>query len=129
MNHPQFSEKAILSVLLSKRTESIDTLDGYKELLRDCYGHRGMVNICGYEYDCADALEALDPIAFRCGLADYESSLISDDMAVEVCGDLYAIEDVNQAVEDLMESANLEDLLSEAVEDAQIDAQVALGIA
>jgi hypothetical protein len=44
--------------------------DIYEELLNECYEP---VNICGYEYDQGHALRQLDPVAFRCGVCDYES--------------------------------------------------------
>ena len=46
--------------------------DQYKELLNDVYGS---LTICGMTYDQGDALEALDPVAFHCGLGDYESEI------------------------------------------------------
>lgn len=46
--------------------------DQYQEMLNDVYGD---VTICGMTYGQGDALEALDPVAFRCGLGDYESEI------------------------------------------------------
>lgn len=42
----------------------------YQDMLNDVYGD---VTICGMTYGQGDALEALDPVAFRCGLSDHES--------------------------------------------------------
>lgn len=42
----------------------------YREMLDDVYG---TVKVAGFEYDTSRALEALDPVAFRCGLADFTS--------------------------------------------------------
>lgn len=55
----------------------VDNLDSdlYDEMLNECYGD---VNICGYEYSAAYALEQIDPIAYRCGMSDYYDSLYSD---------------------------------------------------
>ena len=47
----------------------------YQEMLNDVYGD---VTICGMTYGQGDALEALDPVAFRCGLGDYESEIQSE---------------------------------------------------
>lgn len=47
----------------------------YDEMLSDVYGE---VEICGLKYDAADAFKRLDPIAYRCGFADYWSMLIDD---------------------------------------------------
>lgn len=49
--------------------------DQYKEFLNEVHGS---LTICGMTYDQGDALEALDPVAFRCGLGDYESELQSE---------------------------------------------------
>lgn len=42
----------------------------YRNMLSDVYG---VVTICGLEYDAAHALESIDPVAFRCDLADFRS--------------------------------------------------------
>ena len=47
----------------------------YMEFLSEVYEP---VIICGMEYDAGRALEAIDPIAFRCGLNDYESEIQSE---------------------------------------------------
>lgn len=46
--------------------------DEYIDMLNDIYGD---VSICGLSYGHGNALEAIDPIAFRCGLGDYESEI------------------------------------------------------
>lgn len=46
--------------------------DEYMEFLDEAYG---TVTICGMEYNAGTALEACDPVAFRCGLGDYESEI------------------------------------------------------
>ncbi|MNR22255.1 hypothetical protein D3C85_1391980 [compost metagenome] len=60
-----------------------DVIDGeisihdseWSEYLTDAYGY---VNVCGNEYASGDILEAQDPVAFRCGKADYESEIQSE---------------------------------------------------
>lgn len=44
----------------------------------------GDVEICGYSYSASHALEAVDPVAYRCALNDYESSLFPDIEEIEV---------------------------------------------
>jgi hypothetical protein len=44
----------------------------YNDMLNEVYG---MVKIAGYEYETAYALKECDPIAYRVGLSDYESTL------------------------------------------------------
>lgn len=47
----------------------------YCDMLDEVYG---TVKIAGYEYETSKALADIDPVAFRCGLADYISSLIGE---------------------------------------------------
>lgn len=49
--------------------------DEYKEFLNEIYGE---VQVCGMTYSQGDLLEAIDPVAFRCGLGDYESEIQSE---------------------------------------------------
>lgn len=42
----------------------------YDNWLDEVYGD---VNICGYTYSASQALENVDPTAYRCGKSDYES--------------------------------------------------------
>ena len=46
--------------------------DEYMEYLDEVYDN---VTICGMTYSAGTALEACDPVAFRCGLGDYESEI------------------------------------------------------
>lgn len=46
--------------------------DEYIEMLDEVYEE---VTICGMAYSAGTALEAVDPVAFRCGLGDYESEI------------------------------------------------------
>lgn len=55
--------------------DNADAWDEYDGMLRDCYGD---VEIGGLSYDVADALEKLDPIAYRCGYSDWMDSNYSD---------------------------------------------------
>lgn len=43
--------------------------DMYEEMLNECYEP---VSICGFNYDQGHALRNLDPIAFRCGVSEWE---------------------------------------------------------
>ena len=51
-------------------------MEAYDEMLNDVYG---TVIIAGYEYDTAQALKEVDPIAYSVGMNDYESSLEESD--------------------------------------------------
>ena len=54
--------------------------DRYIEMLNDCYGS---VDVAGYTYETSEALRSLDPIAYRCGLSDFISSLEEDRILLE----------------------------------------------
>lgn len=65
----------------------------YVEMLDDIYGE---IEVCGMRYSAGSALEALDPVAFRCGKSEEESRLQSeledqldreDDSAIEFIDD------------------------------------------
>ncbi len=66
--------------------------DAYCDLLREIYGDT--VSICGLEYDTATALKEVDPIAFRCGLADVQED--EEVFPCPICGEEYA--DENEAL-------------------------------
>ncbi len=42
----------------------------YQDMLQDIFGD---IDVCGYKYDAAYALEQIDPIAYRVGFSDYSS--------------------------------------------------------
>jgi len=44
----------------------------YDDMLDDCWGE---INICGMMWFASTVLKRVDPIAYRVGLADYESFL------------------------------------------------------
>lgn len=49
-----------------------DLEDSYKEMLDSSYE---TVEICGYRYSPSYALALVDPVAYRCGMSDWESEL------------------------------------------------------
>jgi len=55
----------------------------YDDMLNDVYG---LSKIGGYEYDTAQALRQVDPIAYRVGLHDYADSLMTDDDTLVIEG-------------------------------------------
>ena len=73
----------------------VSLYDGeYIDFLNEIYE---TVTVCGMEYGQGNILEAVDPIAFRCGKGDYESQLQSelesqledkDDNGIEFIDDL-----------------------------------------
>lgn len=47
----------------------------YSDFLDEIYGD---VEVCGMTYGAGSTLEAMDPVAFRCGKGDYESEIQSE---------------------------------------------------
>lgn len=55
---------------------------GVEESFRDALDAEGPIIIVGLEYYPSDALKAVDPIAYRCGLLDYVDSISRDDVVI-----------------------------------------------
>ena len=54
--------------------------DKHEESYRECIDEQGPVVVAGMRFTASRILEELDPIAYRCGLADYVDSLdVADD--------------------------------------------------
>ena len=62
-----------------------DVRDMYRDMLNDCHDR---LEIGDLSWFAGDALEELDPIAFRCGVADYWDSLLTDGEYVEDIADV-----------------------------------------
>jgi hypothetical protein len=77
--------------------DAIDEDQAYAEMLNECYP---MVDVCGFQYEPANALESLDPVAYRCGLADYISNEL-DDGWVEHDDRYYSSYDAEREIERL----------------------------
>lgn len=85
----EINASGVIDIIRSKQKEIISNIlrfdytiprqkiikHNYKEMLNECYKP---VSICGHEYQAGEALESVDPIAYRCGLADYESEQESE---------------------------------------------------
>lgn len=66
------------------------TEDEFEEYLNEMYG---TVDVCGMTFDSGAILRELDPTAFRCGQADYESELEPVEWECGECGAIYDNED------------------------------------
>ena len=55
---------------------SYDREQVYREMLDECHGDA--VNIAGYFYSTANALKAVDPVAYRVGLADFTDAQLAN---------------------------------------------------
>jgi hypothetical protein len=53
-----------------------DIQERFDEMLDEVYGDiDGMISVAGYRFPVSAALRKLDPIAYRCGLSDYEDDM------------------------------------------------------
>lgn len=66
----------------------------YQEMLNDIYG---TVKIAGLDYETATALASVDPVAYRCGLADYCGQ--DDNWFVEYSGTYYVSDSLKDALD------------------------------
>lgn len=64
----------------------------YCEMLDEVHG---TVKVAGYEYETSRVLAEIDPVAFRCGLSDYISFQIEDNIIEEVDGEYFLVDDTN----------------------------------
>jgi hypothetical protein len=76
-----------------------------EEMYNDMLDDYGPVEICGMEYEASYALREVDPVAYRCGMADYEDS----ERLVEIDDMYYTPDDVETALEELKELEEEED--------------------
>ena len=85
--------------------ESTD--DEYDSYLDECYGD---LDVCGSTFSASYALKNLDPTAYRCGKADYDSEKDLDDVPeyVTLTEELEELEDketdLENEIEELEES-------------------------
>jgi len=85
----------VIEHLIQEHCEPIDEEEAYEEQLSECYG---TVAICGLEYDSGHALKNLDPVAFRCGVADM---LADSETYAEIDGRYYLVSDIESMIEEL----------------------------
>ena len=82
--------------MIKSKLSPINTTGAFVEMLNECYEP---VKVCGYEYDQANILKSVDPIAFQCGEADYISSML-DDCWIEIEGEFYDLHEVETLIEE-----------------------------
>ena len=75
-----------------------DTEEMYEESLNETFG---MADVCGHEYPAGQVLREVDPIMFRCGLADWVDSELGESL-VEVDGNYYNLADVHDLLTESM---------------------------
>lgn len=68
----------------------------YNDLLDEC---NEPVKVCGYEYAPSSALAKLDPVAYRCGFADW---IGCNEEIVEIGCQYYSVESVLKAIDSVL---------------------------
>lgn len=71
---------------MGKQVNDRELEQRYCEFLDDAFG---VIKICGFEYDASNVLKHVDPTAFRCGLADWIDSEITEGRLVEREGEYF----------------------------------------
>lgn len=69
-----------------------------EEMFDESFGG-STVKIGGYEYDEATALREVDPVAYRCGVADYIDSCVGNGLSDEIDGEHYMLGEIEELLE------------------------------
>lgn len=88
-------EETTVDALLSE-CSGVDTSALYDEMLDSCYD---IIRIGTLEYYPSHVLQEVDPTAYRCGESDYIDSLISDGQYFEHDGNYYAIDEIDEIID------------------------------
>ena len=66
--------------------------DLYDEMIDEC--HDEVTRICGMEFNSSRALRELDPVAYRCGFADWTDSIEDGELSCDDCQKPISSEDL-----------------------------------
>jgi hypothetical protein len=85
----------VIEHLIREHCDPIDEEEAYEELLDECYPE---VKIGDLTYSAGYVVKNVDPVAFRCGVAD----MLSDsETYVEVDGRYYLVSDIEATIDEL----------------------------
>lgn len=82
----------VVEALIKENCEAVDLEKYYEEWLSEIYSEP--VKICGIDFDPAWALKQLDPIAYELGQADMISANLDDGCWIEIDGEYYTVDEV-----------------------------------
>lgn len=85
----------IIEHLIEEHCSPVDSEDEFEELLNETCE---TIKIGSLEYDPGYVLRNVDPMAFRCGVADM---LADDEQFIEVNGEHYRISDIETMIEEM----------------------------
>lgn len=114
-NHLSEDCKTLVNEKVESDLDIIDIDSRYDEMLDEVHD---TVRIGCCTFDPSRILSELDPIAYRCGLSDFVDAEESDDRIVEIKGNYYdydEVEEIKDAITSELES-ELEELETELEE-------------
>ena len=85
----------VVEHLIEEHCSPVDAEEQFEELLNETCE---TIKIGSLEYDPGYVLRNIDPISFRCGVADM---LADDEQFIEVNGEHYRISDIETMIEDM----------------------------
>ena len=85
----------VIEYLIKEHCKPVDAEELYEDLLNETCD---VVRIGSLEYSPGTVLKEMDPIAFRCGVADF---LAGDERYIECDGDYYQVDDIEAMAEEL----------------------------
>lgn len=84
--------------LIKTELRPIDVEERFEDMLNECYPE---IEIIGLKYQAGSALKVLDPVAFRCGHADFIDSEVSNEVITdEIDGEHYDLYEVGILLEE-----------------------------
>lgn len=99
----EYGYEWVIRSLISEELEAANTEEMFDQMLEDCYPESGKVGFL--DVHIATAIKTLDPIAYRCAMGDYISSLEEDGELIEIGGDYYHRYDLESLLEKELEAA------------------------
>lgn len=68
----EYGTEWIVKHILETELEPVDLEDAFEQSIRECYPETTKVGWC--EFDTVNILKELDPVSWKCALAEYESA-------------------------------------------------------
>ena len=118
MNHNNNHQEIIDFIISECLPENIESL--FDEMLDDS----GAVEIAELTFYPSKILSECDPIAYRCGLSEYQDQLSRDEGYIEIYEELYTLDSVNTAIDQWNFESDIQYKLldkSDAIYDLEIE--------
>lgn len=104
----EYGTEWVIESLISAELTPVDVEEYLEQSIVDCDENGGTVTILGMQYDAVRIIKELDPVTWRCMLADEYSHLQDDDQAVSFDNGstLYWVSDVETYLDENEEAAS-----------------------